>query len=340
LLASRSKTVCCGCGCGTTTPSHEERRSRCGTAIVVAGELYPRPEFHKMGCAAVHAAQSLFAQRCMPTNTILVQWRGKPSVSHSLVDEVITMDVPQCNRSAFYAPGGKHDMGKQYTPAFAAQMSHYECNVLNMLAAVSAGIDRASKLGSRFVFRVRVDMIVQQWAMPRDLAPSCFYGHMMPHGQLSDNVVFGPLEIMRQLYSTTLPDSSDPTSIGFMVERYLTLTINPLFARRVREAHAVPCFFPFRVHLIKPDNQLPGEPLLHSKGIKTWWTDQTNGSALLEAHLADQGQTHYFADSTLRGVSSYLTRIHAGREIVNEDHSSTATFTAAYSQFHWCTRSA
>merc|ERR1712196_315344 len=69
LLASRSRSQCCGCDC-KPAPSSQT----CGTAIVVAGTLYPRPEFQQVGCAAVRAAKQLFTRRCTPTRTILVKW--------------------------------------------------------------------------------------------------------------------------------------------------------------------------------------------------------------------------------------------------------------------------
>jgi hypothetical protein len=181
-------------------------------------------------CQNLHKAVEMLEKHCLQPTTILVKWRG----AHSVIENARIHHIVE------------------------ESLHSNESNVWNMFRGISAGISLAVSLNIRWVLRLRIDMRVEQWALPDVLNPMHIYGHRNPFGgnMPSDNVAFGSTQAIAKLF-TPLQSSRNEGMPEVIIDE------------RIKEHGYVFQGLPVSVFLTKP---ITVHHKQRSSGIRHWWT--------------------------------------------------------------------
>lgn len=245
-------------------------------AIVYAGQLFASTLPY--GCASVHMARHAAEHRCLVQHRhILVRWQGDISLPREmeLFDDIATPRMQQC------APDHRGSL--------------IRCRTTNMLRAVTTGMERALAWGADWIFRVRIDLLVETWRLPDQLDPKCLYVHYnWVYGDSpSDNVFWVATTSGLRIFDPVIHGSENKT---VAVPEHLV---------RIRTAAAGlrMCSLPFSVWLAKPEGK-DAQRDQRSKGLRRWsggavpdpiTKQQRSSLAGLPAHL----QTRWVFNSSL-----------------------------------------
>jgi hypothetical protein len=138
-----------------------------------------------LGSAALglgFANDVLLGTSCATVLTVLTRWNNEPHVQRERdwFHVVINMPPPKAC--------GKEDL--------------VHCHVRSAFPMISLGIATAKHWGAQYIFRVRTDMLVEKFSLPRIFDDQCVYSHTNPIGnnQISDNVMFASTRTMEAVF--------------------------------------------------------------------------------------------------------------------------------------------
>ncbi len=206
-------------------------KNDCHVAVVFAGETYGG--LYHYYCQNAHAAVQFARQQCSKVTTIFVRNSGyfrneNVAFDYILERERVTHDVSDNN---------------------------LRTNIVNMFHSVYEGLELAQQLGAQFALRTRIDLRMDSFTSENGfLNVSEVYGHTNPRdgNHISDNVLFGSVGALREVFSPKDVPRSSPENI---------------VQSRIRRASLTFVQTPISVYLIKPARAHIGQ---RSTGVRHW----------------------------------------------------------------------
>eukprot|EP00966_Prymnesium_polylepis_P000412 9027-Prymnesium_polylepis.1 len=131
-----------------------------------------------------------------------------------------------------------------------------------MLHAVSAGVAHAAVWGARWVLRVRADLLVERFDVPRRVDPRCLYVHLNQVFGPGDNLALGTTSVMRAVFAP-VPWSTPANATELKIPERLIIGRAAIVGLDL-------CQPEFEVWLVKPEgaNSTTDQ---RSKGVRRWW---------------------------------------------------------------------
>ena len=116
------------------------------------------------------AKEVLLNTSCATVLTVLTRWNNEPHVQNERDWFNVIINMPPSKSC------GKEDLAR--------------CHIRGVFPMISMGIATAKHWGAEYIFRIRTDMLVEKFMLPRVLDDQCVYSHTNPLGgnKISDNI--------------------------------------------------------------------------------------------------------------------------------------------------------